>query len=447
MTSLVQLVSSLLRNKRGNVAMIVALLFVPLTLAGGAGVDLARYEAVRVEMQDGLDRGVLAAASLSQKQKTADVLKSYMNNLAYGADVVINFSEATAMNSRKISANASYTINTAFMHLAGVKTLTIRTASSAEEAKQNIELSLMLDMSGSMVGSKIKNLKVASQQFIDQILTDDTKDYTTISVVPYAGHVNVGSAVFDKLGGTRLTGQAQPTKDPTYKGSCFELDNTGYGSDAIPSFKARSNLPIFTNWNYNTTDKEKKWWWCPGEEDAITYFSNDATVLKARLNALQLYDGTGTQNAMQWGYMLLNPASSSIVQAAIASGQMSSKFSNRPSSFSDADTMKVLVLMTDGVITAQFRPKDYTRSPDLSPSNNTMSGDTASYLSKICTTAKAKGITIFTIGFELGSDQTAINSMKNCATSSAHFYQASGAGIGDAFKSISTSIRKLRLTQ
>ncbi|WP_296435653.1 MULTISPECIES: pilus assembly protein TadG-related protein [unclassified Rhizobium] len=206
MTSLVQLVSSLLRNKRGNVAMIVALLFVPMVLAGGAGVDLARYEAVRVEMQDGLDRGVLAAASLSQKQKTADVLKSYMNNLPYGADVAIDFSEATAMNSRKISANASYTINTAFMHLAGVKTLTIKTASSAEEAKQNIELSLMLDMSGSMVGSKIKNLKVASQQFIDQILTDDTKDYTTISVVPYAGHVNVGSAVFDKLGGSRLTG-------------------------------------------------------------------------------------------------------------------------------------------------------------------------------------------------------------------------------------------------
>jgi len=165
------------------------------------------------------------------------------------------------------------------------------------------------------------------------------------------------------------------------------------------------------------------------------------------LSALQLYDGTGTQNAMQWGYMLLNPASSSIVQAAIASGQMSSKFSNRPSSFSDADTMKVLVLMTDGVITAQFRPNDYKRSPDLSPSNYTMSGNTATYLSNICTTAKAKGITIFTIGFELGSDTTAINAMKNCATSSAHFYQASGSGIGDAFKSISTSIRKLRLTQ
>jgi Flp pilus assembly protein TadG len=447
MTSLVRLVTSLLRSDRGNVAMIFAITLVPLILAGGAGVDLARYEAIRVEMQDGLDRGVLAAASLSQKQKTADVLKSYMNNLSYGKDVVIDFSEATALNSRKISATASYSIGTAFMHLAGVKTLTINTASSAEEAKQNIELSLMLDMSGSMVGSKIKNLKVASQQFIDQILTDDTKDYTTISVVPYAGHVNVGAAVFDKLNGKRLTAQSQPTNDPTYKNSCFELDSSSYGSDTIPAFKDRSNLPIFTHWNYKTTDKEKRWWWCPGEEDAITYFSNDATYLKARLGSLQLYDGTGTQNAVQWGYMLLNPASSAIVQAAIASGQMSSKFSNRPTKFGDADTMKVLVLMTDGAITQQFRPNDYSRSPDLSPSNYTVSGNTATYLNNICTTAKAKGITIFTIGFELGGDTAAINGMKNCATSSAHFYQASGSGIGDAFKSISTSIRKLRLTQ
>ncbi len=438
--------ASLLRNERGNVAMIFALLLVPLIVAGGAGVDLARYEAVRVEMQDGLDRGVLAAASLSQKQKTGDVLKSYMNNLSYAKDVAVDFSETTALNSRKITAHASYTIGTAFLHLAGVKTLTVQTVSSAEEAKQNIELSLMLDMSGSMTGSKITNLKTASQQFIDQILTEDTKSYTTVSIIPYAGHVNVGAAVFDKLGGKRLNVQI-PKNDPNYKGSCFELDNSGYGSEGIPTFKDRSQLPTFTNWNYNTTDKQKKWWWCPGEEDAITYFSNDAAYLKSRLGSLALYDGTGTQNAMQWGYMLLNPAASSIVQAAIASGQMSSTFANRPASFSDADTMKVLVLMTDGLITAQYRPNDYNRSPDLSPSNYTMAGDTASYLSKICTTAKAKGITIFTIGFELGNDTTAINGMKNCATSAAHFYQASGTGIGDAFKSISTSIRKLRLTQ
>ncbi|KQV68261.1 hypothetical protein ASC90_11580 [Rhizobium sp. Root1220] len=436
----------MLHSERGNVAMVFALLLVPLVVAGGAGVDLARYEAVRVEMQDGLDRGVLAAASLTQKQKTADVLQSYMNNLDYAKDITIRFNEATALNSRKITAQASYTIGTAFLHLAGVKTLNITTVSSAEEAKQNIELSLMLDMSGSMVGSKIKNLKAASQQFIDQILTAETKEYTTVSVVPYAGHVNVGAAVFDQLGGKRLAQQI-PKKDPNYKGSCFELDASGYGSDSIPTFKDRGQLPTFTNWNFETTDKEKKWWWCPGEEDSITYFSNDATYLKSRLSTLALYDGTGTQNAMQWGYMLLNPGSRSIVQAAIATGRMSSAFANRPAAFNASDTMKVLVLMTDGVITAQYRPKDYNRSPDLKPDNNTMSGDTAAMLSKVCSTAKAKGITVFTIGFELGSDTAAINGMKNCATSAAHFYQASGTGIGDAFKSISTSIRKLRLTQ
>jgi hypothetical protein len=37
--------------------------------------------------------------------------------------------------------------------------------------------------------------------------------------------------------------------------------------------------------------------------------------------------------------------------------------------------------------------------------------------------------------------------MTNCASSPAHFYPVTGNGINDAFKSISTTIRKLRLTQ
>jgi hypothetical protein len=66
-------------------------------------------------------------------------------------------------------------------------------------------------------------------------------------------------------------------------------------------------------------------------------------------------------------------------------------------------------------------------------------------LSSVCTAAKTNGITVFTIGFEVSGNAT--TQMTNCATSPGHYYPASGSGIGDAFKSISTSIKKLRLTQ
>lgn len=424
----------LARETNGNVAMVFALLLVPLIAMGGAGIDLARYEAIRVEMQDGLDRGVLAAASLSQKEKPEDTLRSFMKNLDYAQDIALSFTETKGLNSRKINASAAYVMNTTFIHLVGVRQLSVAAVSTAEEAKQNIEMSLMLDMSGSMNGNRIKNLKKAAQQFIDQVLTDETKDYTTITIVPYAGHVNIGAAVFDKLGAKRDHSNS----------SCVELSTTGFGS-GVPSFKDAAQVPHFTQWNYGRTDLKP--WWCPVESTAITYFSNDATYLKNRITQLELHDGTGTQNAMQWGYMLLNPGAKTIVNAAIDAKMMDAKFANRPAAFGDPDTMKVIVLMTDGAITEQYRPKDYSRPVSQAPDNKQIinSTDTAKMLSSVCTAAKTNGITVFTIGFEVSGNAT--TQMTNCATSPGHYYPASGSGIGDAFKSISTSIKKLRLTQ
>ena len=434
MRHLLSTARKLARETNGNVAMVFALMLVPLIALGGAGIDLARYEAIRVELQDGLDRGVLAAASLSQKEKPEDTLRSFMKNLDYAQDIAVKFTETKGLNSRKISASAAYVMDTTFIQLVGVHQLNVDAVSTAEEAKQNIEMSLMLDMSGSMNGNRIKNLKKAAQQFIDQVLTDETKDYTTITIVPYAGHVNVGSAIFDRLGAKRDHSNS----------SCIELSTSGFGG-SVPSFKDAAQVPHFTQWNYGRTDLKP--WWCPVESTAVTYFSNDATYLKNRITQLELHDGTGTQNAMQWGYMLLNPAAKTIVNAAVDAKLMDAKFANRPAAFGDPDTMKVIVLMTDGAITEQYRPKDYSRPVSQAPDNKQIinSTDTAKMLSSVCTSAKSSGITVFTLGFEVsGNAQT---QMTNCASSPGHYYPASGSGIGDAFKSISTSIKKLRLTQ
>ncbi|OHV24719.1 hypothetical protein BBJ66_23655 [Rhizobium sp. RSm-3] len=415
--------------------MVFALLLVPLIALGGGGIDLARYEMIRVEMQDGLDRGVLAAASLSQKEHPEDTLRGFMKNLDYAQDITVNLTATKGPNSRKIEASAAYVMNTAFIHLVGVRQLTVSVVSTAEEAKQNIEMSLMLDMSGSMSGNRIKNLKKAAQQFIDQVLTDENKADTTITIVPYAGHVNIGAAIFDKLGAKRDHSNS----------SCVELSTGSFGGGSVPSLKDAAQVPQFTQWNYGRTDLKP--WWCPVESTAITYFSNDATYLKSRINQLELHDGTGTQNAMQWGYMLLNPGAKAIVNAAIDAKLMDAKFANRPASFKDPDTMKVIVLMTDGAITEQYRPKDYSRPVTQAPDNKQIinATDTAKMLSSVCTAAKASGITVFTIGFEVSGNAT--TQMTNCATSPGHYYPASGSGLGEAFKSISTSIKKLRLTQ
>jgi len=242
--------------------------------------------------------------------------------------------------------------------------------------------------------------------------------------------------VFDKLGGIRAQSNS----------SCFELGETNdaYGSNPM-AFKGGAQVPHFTNWNFGRTDMRP--WWCPLESTAITYISNDATALKAKIDAIEMHDGTGTQNAMQWGYTLLNPAGKSVTAAAMAVGAMSTKFADRPAAFDDADTMKVIVLMTDGAITEQYRPKDYSRSVTLKPDNKQVSSAAtdATRLSNVCTAAKANGVIVYTVGFEVSGSAT--TQMTNCASSSAHYYPTSGSNITDAFKSISISIKKLRLTQ
>lgn len=432
-----QLARYLLKDERGNIGMIFAFMLLPLVALGGSGTDLVLQEKARVELQDGLDRGVLAAASLTQSRDAEAVVRDYLKNLPDADKIVLNLTRENTLNSRIVAASASYTIDTAFIKLVGVKTLTVQAQSQAQEAKQNIEMSLMLDMSGSMItNNRIGNLKKAAKQFIDQMLTDDSKSYTTISIVPYAGHVSVGAAVFEKLGGTRIQAES----------SCFELGetNAAYGASPI-TFKGAQQVPHFTNWNFGKTTMRP--WWCPLDSTSIAYPSNDATALKKKIDGLEMHDGTGTQNAMQWGYTLLNPAGKKVIDAAIATGQMDAKFASRPAPFNDGDTMKVIVLMTDGAITEQYRPKDYNRSVTVAPSNAEISSakTNATRLANVCTAAKANAITIFTIGFEVSGDAT--TQMTNCASSAGHYYPTSGTGISDAFKSISISIKKLRLTQ
>jgi len=66
-------------------------------------------------------------------------------------------------------------------------------------------------------------------------------------------------------------------------------------------------------------------------------------------------------------------------------------------------------------------------------------------LQSICSLAKDKSVIVYGIAFEAPSNgQTQIRA---CATSDAHYYNASGLQIQTAFRSIASNISQLRLTQ
>ncbi len=66
-------------------------------------------------------------------------------------------------------------------------------------------------------------------------------------------------------------------------------------------------------------------------------------------------------------------------------------------------------------------------------------------LAAICTAAKAQGIVVYAIGFEVTNASAAI--MANCASSPNHFFRVNGLQISEAFAAIARHVNELRLTR
>jgi hypothetical protein len=61
---------------------------------------------------------------------------------------------------------------------------------------------------------------------------------------------------------------------------------------------------------------------------------------------------------------------------------------------------------------------------------------------------KAAGITVYTVGFELGGQQTAIDTLQQCASDPTKFFDAgSGEELQQAFRTIAIQLSQLHLSQ
>ncbi|MBB3997587.1 TadE/TadG family type IV pilus assembly protein [Aureimonas pseudogalii] len=441
-----------LRFERGaNIPIMAALLLIPMTLLAGGAVDFVGHEKIRVALQDALDRGVLAAAALNQSEDPRKVVMSYLRTVPGGATAELTLSEEKRTNYRKITAGAKVTYVPSFLQLADIRKLDVAAAATAQEARQNIELSLVLDISGSMLDNGgMKLLKPAAKSFLDTMLKPDVRPFTSVSIVPFAGQVSAGSkAIYQYLatpfyGLTPLHGRV--IQEKTW---CFELPSGDFAA-GTPTFAFRKQVPHFSVYNISAAGKQP--WWCPTDEAGITYPTNDVTYLKNRVELLRPFDGTGTAYGMKWGELLLNPSMQSSLKAIGDKGlaPIPEAFRSRPAAFDDKDTMKFIVLMTDGQIGFQPRPTNgeaEVTDRNIPQTNQiyTQSQSEALY-KQVCAYTKKQGITIFTIAFAI-SDNSVANSIASCASQLGYAYRVDGLDMATAFRSIATTLQQIRLVK
>ncbi|MDA7427529.1 pilus assembly protein TadG-related protein [Primorskyibacter aestuariivivens] len=585
-----------LENEDGNTTIVSIYMSLAILLLTGAAIDVMRYESIRTKMQHAMDRAVLAAADLDQESEPKSVVYDYVNKAGV-SDALTNVVVEEGANYRMVTATGTTDVNTLFMRMGGIDQLSAPALSAAEEKIANVEISMVLDISGSMRwNSRMLNAKAASKKFVDKVLTTETNGVTTLNVVPYAGHVNPGSEMFEYFRGERPEvivpvdntttetkdyfeewpqaisnivlyfdqnengefddrtdiaykiegwpegaprdidtimndlvgfviknnpelnngdgllgisikgGETWPNKyytvygntngsesdlgptnnkgkvpgggdtyqyneitfgsDSTYyqpsnqvvternvnmPSSCIEIYDSEFDTTALPT--SDDYVPHFMYWEQD--EDVMDWGWCPEDDTAIQYYSDDAVALKAFIDDIRMHDGTGAQYGMKYALSLLDPNTSAAISHMITEGVIDAKFEGRPIAWGDAETEKFILLMSDGMITDQHRPND-----PYAPVNGEVelefqgaeyhynfsaASKNVENLYKQCDLAKQKGVIIFTVAFETSDD--AANVLKNCASSPSHFFRTQGTNITDTFDVIARQINNLRLIQ
>lgn len=272
----------------------------------------------------------------------------------------------------------------------------------------------------------------------------------------------------------------------TASNTCLELDDPTDWTTSGPPASGQQAVPHFATYDieaWQLSTGVRGWGWCPDEDTSIKYGLTNPTDAAAYIAGLTLYGGTGTDYAMKWGLATLDPAMRPIFAGLNAAGiDVPDAYANRPADYTDSETQKILVLMTDGAVTPQFRPDsapDGTKAENdvrlllnISPANvddadswigrvlADVNGrlsvktreDAQDDLEAICQLAKDNGVEVFAVAFEY--QQSAVEDekvMRDCASPDTagrtYYYATSGADLKTVFEEIAQQVSQLRLTR
>ena len=351
------------KDEGGGMLVLMLVVFFGITIFGGLAVDLANHERTRTTFQTHLDNAVLAAASLSQDLDPEEVVRSYLTSAGLDpSEVVIDSSEEKIggiLVGRTVEASLPAGLNTYFFRFFDIDSLGMTISSEATERVEDIEISLVLDVSGSMGwetsdGSrqvKLDLLKNAASDFVETILSDSEEGRVSISLVPYATQVNAGEA---------LLSQYSTTQEHDYS-HCIEFDGNDFANLSIEPNEQIQRAGHFMMGGLREQDYPYPYtgpgqWVC--RHDAgfpITPLSGSVSQLQAQIRALTDEGSTSIDVGAKWGLALLDPSAQSPIAGLISAGQVDPLFQGRPHPYDADNSMKVLVLMTDGANNAEYR--------------------------------------------------------------------------------------------
>ncbi|MEL7240444.1 MAG: VWA domain-containing protein, partial [Planctomycetota bacterium] len=319
-------------------------------------------------------------------------------------DVSVNRGDET------VTVTAASVVPAYFAGLAGHDTFTVREATSVSYNTRVVELSLMLDVTGSMGGTKIDALRAAARDLVEEMIPENPrKKSNRVALAPYSAAVNVAGLAEDLLpSGTESVDGCVLSRAGAYEATADRPSSGRYMVAYDPANPLVDLDPTSGESNYR----------CP--DATILPLSNDRDDLFDAIDALSAGGYTAGHLGAAWAWYLIAPEWRSMFPS-----------SSKPARANDADTIKSVLLMTDGEFNTLF---------------NGTTGDTSDMRTRdICDAMKADGVNVYAVAFEapFAAEQT----LRYCASSPTHYYNADNAAeLRSSFVEIAKALTSLRLT-
>jgi Flp pilus assembly protein TadG len=418
----------------GNIAIIFALSAVVLMLAIGAGVDVGRWLHARDQTVAAIDAAVLAGGRSLQTNGSdrasaiAAAEKYYVENVTSRLPVIKDtVSFTVADDGMGIVANGSAFIKTPFLQFADIKELPLFGQGQNEVARsqiaiggkgegKSIEVALMLDVTGSMQGSKLSALKDAligatrdcndaANALICIIFTSSKNNNVRVSVVPFSEDIRLPSTSLNAARGTGLAASktlGSGNNKATYHLTPCVVERRGAQkyTDVAPA----ANRYVMAHYNDTTN--------CAlPSTGQLMPLTNDKTALMNKIKNLTAAGVTAGHLGTAWAWYTLSPNWNTLWPAT-----------NQAAAYGTGGLKKYAILMTDGEYNTAYDTNGVkVGSKGAGTAANGTSTDQARAL---CTAMKTQGIIVYTVGFDVGETGTAVDTLKQCATDPTKYYNA-----------------------
>lgn len=343
------------KDDEGSLTIFSVYLFILMIMIGGLAVDIMRYEIVRTRLENTLDRAILAAADLDQRLTPADVVQDYFDK--NGMSQFVNASVTTGgLNFRTVSADASATMPTMFKTFIGIDELSTQLVSTATESVEDIEISLVLDISGSMGwNNKLQEMQEAAIDFVDIIYSQGEYEDISISIIPYSTQVNVGLNLMNEF---RVTWHHDES-------TCIDFEDNHFDEPSIRTdrqYTQSAHFDPWYAWGPMSTSTDRLMVCRDDRQSEILPFANMESALETHINGLTAGGNTSIEIGVKWGAALLHHDAQPAISALVADNVIDNSFSGRPYTRDSGASLKIMVVMTDGVNTDEFRLMDHIRT-------------------------------------------------------------------------------------